>query len=428
MSTAVTSRPAASSGGGRIGEIAILGILSLGLIAFFIWLSGAGGGQEAPGSVGSSNSSGPRGTLALYRWLERTGFEVSRADSTGKFPPDADTLIIVNPTGDFPAGQARDVKRWVEEGRTLLLVAGGLGDTELFSNHPMMRELGADLRFSSGFTNTVPVAQPLFSKASVDSVKMLGVFTLQVPVTGTVVLASTADSSGERLPLAAMIKLGKGRVFLLSSDYPVSNEGLGDADNGAFVYNLVQMGGRRVAFDETHHGESSGGDLVALLTSTPWGWALLYGAAIAALYIVWSARRLGPPLPVPRPDQRRPTSEYVTAVAGLFRRARKPGYAAEQYLHYFKRTLSRHAELDPFLTDRAFVQSLADRGRYPFNPAEMEAAINRLRQLEGTGEGRGAGDQVEVDALRAIRDAEKVRKAALGLRDQPANVSSKERI
>ena len=107
----------------------------------------------------------------------------------------------------------------------------------------------------------------------------------------------------------------------------------------------------------------------------------------------------------------------VTSVAGLFRRARKPGYAAERYLQFFKRTLSRHAELDPFLTDRAFVQSLAERGRYEFNTGEMEQAITRLRQLEGTGEGRGAADAAEMDALKAIREAEKVRKTALGMRE-----------
>src|SRR5204862_480475 len=83
--------------------------------------------------------------------------------------------------------------------------------------------------------------------------------------------------------------------------------GLQEEDNGAFVYNMVQMsGGSRVAFDEAHHGESTGGDLGALLTSNPWGWAIIYGVLLSGLYVLWSARRLGPPLPVPTPDQRRP--------------------------------------------------------------------------------------------------------------------------
>ena len=102
----------------------------------------------------------------------------------------------------------------------------------------------------------------------------------------------------------------------------------------------------------------------------------------------------------------------MRSVASLFRRARKPGYAAERYLQFFKRTLSRHAELDPFLTDARFVQSLSERGRYPFNQDEMLHVIERLRKLEGGGT---MSESVEAEALSAIREAEKVRRQALGL-------------
>jgi hypothetical protein len=136
---------------------------------------------------------------------------------------------------------------------------------------------------------------------------------------------------------------------------------------------------------------------------------------MAVLYLLWSGRRLGPSLPVWAPDQRRPTSDYVRSVAALFRRARKPGWAAEHYLQYLKRTLSRHAELDPYLTDQRFVQSLAERGRHSFNQADLVHAIARLRQLEGGG---SASEAVEAETLSAIRDAEKVRRQALGLRPE----------
>jgi hypothetical protein len=170
-----------------------------------------------------------------------------------------------------------------------------------------------------------------------------------------------------------------------------------------------------VYFDEAHHGVSEGGDLLGLLTSTPWGWALVYAGVLAGAYYLWSARRLGPPLPVPTPDRRRPTSDYVRSVAALFRRARKPGWAAERYLQYFKRTLAAHAELDPFLTDERFVQALAERGRHAFPQADMLRAIERLRQLEGAGTGSEATEQ---QTLAAIQDAEKVRRQALGLPGQ----------
>jgi hypothetical protein len=410
---------AVRQGGGRLTEVAAIGLSVLLLFAALIWLTGQTGGLETPESAGSSLSTGPRGAAALYRWLERSGFEVSRAEAGNQFPPDADTLLMINPNNDFPSGQAGSVLRWVEEGHTLVLAAGRLATdvtAGIGGRHPMLRELRVGLDFSQTVSNTVPVAQPVFGNPPVSRLDIPTLFGLSLPVTDTVVLASTRDASGERVPLAAMMSLGDGRVFVLASDYPLSNAGLGREDNGAFVYNLVQMSsGTRVAFDEAHHGLSTGGDLVALLTGNPWGWAILYGVLLAGAYTLWSARRLGPPLPVRKPDERRPTSDYVSSVAALFRRARKPGYAAERYLQFFKRTLSRHAELDPFLTDARFVQSLHERGRHAFNPDDMLRAIERLRQLEGIGEGSPASESVEADTLNAIREAERVRREALGI-------------
>lgn len=410
---------APQQGGTRMSDLAIIAVTFLGLFAVLIWLVGPQGVEETPESVGSSLSSGPRGTLALYRWLERSGFEVSRTGKGDRFPPDADTLVMVNPNNDFPTGQAGTVRRWVEDGNTLVLALGGnLYDTSVGfgDKHPMLREFGFDVSNISFYTDTVPMSQPVFGRPPVVQVGMPGTVVLSLPLTNTVPLVTTTNLSSRRLPLAAMMRVGEGRVFLLSTQFPLTNEGIREPGNGAFAYNMLQMArGNRVAFDEAHHGASTGGDLLNLLTSTPWGWAIIYGAVLAAIYFIWSARRLGPPLPVFTPDQRRPTSEYVTSVARLFRRARKPGYAAERYLRFFKRTLSRHAELDPYLTDTSFVRSLGERGRHNFNQEQMLRAIQHLRDLEGNASGN---ESTEVAALKALRDAERVRLEALGLRHE----------
>jgi hypothetical protein len=355
----------------------------------------------------------------MYEWLEEAGYDVARVSSGQTFPPADGTLIMINPNADFPEGQAGSVRRWLERGHTLILATGQRGgdlSSGLGGAHPMLRELGIDLDFESSISETVPLSQPLLDDPLIGSIKSAGVWALALPVSDTVVLASSPDDNGNRLPLAALLRVGEGRVFVVSSDYPFSNQGIREESNGAFVYNLVRAAGEsRVVFDEAHHGASVGGDLLALLTGNPWGWALIYGVILGFVYLLWSGRRLGPALPVWAPDQRRPTSDYVRSVASLFRRARKPGWAAEHYLKYFKRTLSRHAELDPYLTDQRFVQSLAERGRHAFNQPAMVQAIERLRQLEGGG---SASETVEAETLSAIRAAEKVRREALGLRPE----------
>jgi hypothetical protein len=399
-----------------IGQLALIGVLLLVTFAVLLWLVGAQGVTETPESVGSSLDSGPRGTMALYNWLHDAGFDVSQVQSGQRFPPESGTLVMINPNSDFPEGQAGTVKNWVEDGNTLILAMGSERDdlsVQLGGRHPMLREFGIDLNLASDYSDTVPVAQPVFNDPPVDRVRLAGVWSLALPLSNTVVLASSQDSDGNRLPLAAMVQVGKGRLYIISGDYSMNNTGIRDESNAAFIYNIVQMAGNKeVVFDEAHHGQSVGGDILSLFTSYPWGWALIYGALLVGLYFFWSGRRLGPPLPVVSPDQRRPTSDYVRSVASLFRRARKPGYAAERYLQFFKRTLSRHAELDPFLTDTRFVQSLSERGRYPFNQDEMLHAIERLRRLEGGG---SMSETVETETLSAIRDAEKLRRQALGM-------------
>ena len=399
-----------------LGQLALLGVLLIATFVVLLWLVGVQGVTETPESVGSSLDGGPRGTLALYRWLQSSGFDVSQVQSGQRFPPVSGTLVMVNPNSDFPEGQAGTVKSWVEAGNTLVLAMGSQqGDLSnaIGDRHPILREFGISLDLSSGYSDTVSLSQPLFNDPPVDRVRLAGVWSLSLPVSDTVVLVSSQDSDGNRLPLAAMMQVGQGRLYIVSGDYALNNTGIKEESNGAFVYNMIKMAGnKRVVFDEAHHGQSVGGDILALFTSYPWGWALIYGALMVGLYYFWSARRLGPPLPVVSPDQRRPTSDYVRSVASLFRRARKPGYAAERYLQFFKRTLSRHAELDPFLTDARFVQSLSERGRYPFNQDEMLHVIERLRKLEGGGT---MSESVEAEALSAIREAEKVRRQALGL-------------
>ena len=399
----------------RAGEISVLVLAALLLIAGMVWITGLQEVVESPESVGSSTSSSRRGALALYRWLERAGFDVERVGAGDDFPPGEGTMLSLNPNTDWPEGQAELVREWVERGNTLIVATGqNAGDQSVVPTgmHPLLREFAVGLEYAFDYTSTVPLAQPMFVDPPVDRVKFAGLMQLSLPLTGTTVLVSSDDGS-ERVPLAAVIRVGDGVLYVMSSDHPVNNSGIREDSNGAFVYNLVQMAGnRRVYFDEAHHGVTEGGDIVALLTSTPWGWALIYAALLAGAYYLWSARRLGPPLPVWTPDRRRPTSDYVRSVASLFRRARKPGWAAERYLQYFKRTLAAHAELDPFMTDERFVQALAERGRHTFPQAEMLRAIERLRQLEGAGTG---SESTEQQTLAAIRDAEKVRRQALGL-------------
>src|SRR5215217_6922983 len=99
------TQPAARSPQSAIRDLAVIGLTLILMFAALIYIVGQESPPETPESVGSSLSAGPRGTLALYRWLERTGFQVERVQGGETFPPSDGTLIMVNPNDDFPEGQ-----------------------------------------------------------------------------------------------------------------------------------------------------------------------------------------------------------------------------------------------------------------------------------------------------------------------------------
>src|SRR3954451_21968069 len=140
-----------------LGQLALLGVLLIAVFAVLLWLVGVEGVTETPESMGSSLSPSKRGTLALYRWLDGAGFEVSRVQGGEQFPPESGTLVMVNPNNEFPEGQPGSIRRWVEDGNTLILATGrrnGDLSTALGGRHPMLREFGIDLTLSSGYSDT----------------------------------------------------------------------------------------------------------------------------------------------------------------------------------------------------------------------------------------------------------------------------------
>jgi hypothetical protein len=197
-----------------MGEISVLALAALLLVAGMIWIAGLQETPETPESVGSSVSASPRGALALYRWLDRAGFEVERVGAGDDFPPGEGTMLSLNPNTDWPEGQAGLVRGWVERGNTLIMATGqNGGDQSVVPSgmHPLLREFGIGLEYAFNYTSTVSPAQPLFADPPVDRVKFEGIMQLSLPVTGTTVLVSS-DDEGQRVPLAAMVRVGAGSL------------------------------------------------------------------------------------------------------------------------------------------------------------------------------------------------------------------------
>ena len=251
------------------------------------------------GPEGSSYATAPAGAAAYAELLRRAGHPVRRVRTPlAERPLDPrSTLVVLDPERIEPE-EARAIRRFVDAGGRL--VAGGA----------LVRWLGRVLPSAPAWAAAPPgraaVVAPVPETAGIDAVAFdeggrwaeLG---------GALPVLATPSG-----PVAAVARLGRGRVILLADSAPLLNGGLPRADSAAFALAVAGEAARPVAFLETVHGYGEETGLAALPDRALW---VLGGLALAALALVWSmARRLGPP-----EDEERavapPRRDYVEAVA-----------------------------------------------------------------------------------------------------------------
>jgi hypothetical protein len=199
-------------------------------------------------------------------------------------------------------------------------------------------------------------------------------------------------------PVLAGVQRGKGYIYLSAALRPFTNAGLADAGSPALVLGLLRRApaGGRLIFDEYHHGFVRAPSLGGLLLGSPWGWAVIYAALVAAAYVALSGRRFGRPVPLREETARRSSAEYLESMASLLRRGRKSGYILAHYRAALKRRLARPHGISPSLDDDAFVAALA--AARPLDAAALRALLARMRQ-------HAVG---EADLLRIIAESDRL--------------------
>jgi hypothetical protein len=373
-------------------DLAILVALFVGLAALIAL--GPARSASTPGTSASSHASGPGGALALYRWLDDLGYETTRIQHRDFAPdPEADLLILLDPSERVSREEAAAVAAWVEGGGTLLLAesrtgafAGGAALLDAFE----LRVVALDAQTPP--PELLPVTQPVLALPLAAQLEARASAVLSSERAD---LAPLAEAGGQ--PVIVGFQQGAGYVYAASAVHPFTNAGLGQADNAALVLNILRRvpQGGRVAFDEYHHGFIAEPSLRRLLLETPWGWAILYAAAVGAGYLLLTGRRFGRPVPLRAEAARRSSAEYLESLAGLLGRAGKTDDVRRHYRAGLKRRLARTYGLNPDLEDAPFLEALADA-----SPAQASAAAAALAQLDAAPDERAL--------LQALAEADRV--------------------
>ena len=266
--------------------------------------------QNAQGPAGSSYAYGPYGTSAYAALLRRSGHQVLRVrDRPRDLNLDPRLTVVLLWPDAITGADASELRSFVTRGGRLIV---------------------ADLEPGAWIGDVVP-DPPRWADAALGATGPLaplpetaGVRALAPGYEGRFVSAGSAvPAAGDRAALlAAVARVGTGRVVLLADAAPLVNSRLAERDDAAFALDIAGAG-RPVAFIESVHGFGRASGWGALPGSFRGGLVLLAlaGAALALA----RGRRLGPAQPLGR-ALAPPRVAYAESLAGVLAQS---GPAAE---------------------------------------------------------------------------------------------------
>jgi hypothetical protein len=378
----------------NVAPVAILvAVLAILVVVLVIAAPGSGGDDDY-----TSTGNDKVGTLALYDWLQAIGDNVDRIDSEFTLGG-TDVLISAAPLDQYAYTASEDA--------TLTAFLRGGGEVILAVVDPdataaVLQPLGIDAEASAA--SVASPSQPYPGSTGVGSVPLVP--SGESPVgnvwafSGGTNLVPLLGSAAE--PVAVAVQVGAGRLYLIGSDYPLSNDGLRRGASAPFILGLVQDArGSRVGFDEIHHLGAAGTEdqgLTAVFEG-PLLAAALLALAIALAYLVTTGRRLGRPLPRRDPGRVPSVLEHIDAVGDLLARTHERGAVAGRYAEELKLRLGRVTGVEPRLSDTDFVAALSGFGQERAHAAGLLLAEARVMAAGRPAESELLGLARRVDAL-----------------------------
>jgi hypothetical protein len=345
-----------------------------------------------PGEArGSALVRGPNGWLAARRYLEARGARVTLLREPLDRFTGGGVVVSAFPWQTGPSVEAAEaLDTYARRGGTLLLAySGSWGNAgELVA----FERLGLPLdEVRKGSLNLV--AWRRFTREEWRLVPAPGLrggppvrvwaprWRPEIPPRAEVLLRSPRGGVA-----AAVLRRGKGRIFILPAD-AFANARLGDPGNAGLLETLRRSLGDRWAFDEYHHGLAAGAATAETVALTRALDLILVHLAVLYLVALWAlSRRFGPAWSDP-PAVTGSTGSFLLGLGALHHRLGHHGEAALQLLAR-ARELDRDAGLPADLDRRAAVagprelvelaREVADRRRGgPARPGKTDMPTQR---------------------------------------------------
>lgn len=335
----------------RITEYHVLILALVGILVFAILkASSASDSSDRPFSIRRST---PDGALALRLWLEKSGYQVKALSSNLLQLDEIDVLFLLEPYDDYTPAEAEAVYNWVTQGHTLIVADPWSRANSLLASFDV--KLGRLI----GPWGEASLASPTLTDPPFDGLYLDTVAEIETARRDLVFHLLVQDR-----PVLASFSEGQGTVWVMGCAYPFSNQGLQHESNARLIMNLLSdvPPPSTIGFDESMRAvEPSSPTLNDWVVSTPAGQSIILFAVLMMSYLLLRGRRFGRPQPVNIERLRREPTEYIQAVATLFRRSGQREEVLRHYRSELVRQLARRYAFDPRLNDDEVIRSLAVR-------------------------------------------------------------------
>ena len=396
--------------------LTVAGIVAMGVAAALL----SDPAQATDDTRTSTLVAGPEGSQALHETLAELGVPVQRRRTAffnlGEQESSIGALAVLAPRIDLLSDELAEVVAFVRSGGAVIVAGEGGGITGclgfeapradggiIWDGAPSELGRAHAVRVPVGIGRLPPVRRVVrsideeetFESEREDAEQEAGC-ELLVPRSADTLLRTT----DYRVVALTLTFHGGGRVLLVSDPVYFRNRAWRETDAPYFMIPLLVPGRRGpLVWDEFHQGfgETSSGATQALrewLRRSPAGWALLQLVVVALVWILVSAVRFGPALPVIERRRRSPL-EHVDALAAGLEGAAGTDTAVNLIVSGLRRRLSRAGHVGPgditgWLASLQLVLP-TDRGR---------TAARRLQQLLNQ---RG-GDERVLATAQAVED------------------------
>lgn len=304
----------------------------------------------------SVDNSGPSGTKAFFRLLQKLGFQVMRHEKEWpELPAKVGLFAVFQPEPWKQPLEAEEVKwvcRWVKQGNVLLIV-----DSE---SNPLLEELGFRIKYlNEAKPRVYSLKQPSVYAKGAKRIKLAA--TARIKSSELPYLEHLGDAEG---PVVVSSRYGKGRVVIVTDPGVFNNGRIGQDDNSVLAVNIsaVEAGANFMAIDERHHIMPRKITILDLIKRPPASWVALQLLMALILLLYSQGKRFGAPVPLPAGPKERAGSEFVEAMANLHQRAEAGPKVMEELYQGFRQSLSERLGIPVQAPDEMVADYASRRG------------------------------------------------------------------